>query len=371
MVASNAMTSTPLNSKLGMESEPNKSSTSRTIQCSSPSKLILSGEHAVLYNSPALSMAVDLKTNCKLKQTQSDTTQFTLNLNDFGLKKNFSLVEWQVQTQQIEQRFQKFQHDQLKIDDVLSSPFDLILICLWVFNQHHQITTANWLISIQSEVPIGRGLGSSAAVIVTILSGLLKLHTLPDSNEILLDLAKQVESYQHGRSSGLDPATLIYGGLLKYQIDQPIQRLPSPPPLSAWLIDTGAPQSHTGECVQTVKQQHQHNTPLWQDFKEVVAQIEQTWLQQDNEQLKIAIKRNHNLLCEIGVVPNKVKQFIQELDATLSSASKVCGAGSVLGENAGIVLCLADQAPTELCQLYGYAFWPLKLQSQGVHCVLD
>lgn len=350
--------------------KPTTHSTSHSARSIAPSKLILTGEHAVLYHSPALSLAIDLPTYCTLIKTPSASAQFTLTLYDFKLEKSLSFTQWRTQALQIEQRFQAFQAGKLMIDKVLNSPLDLIVICLWVFNQHHTITPADWRLTVQSEAPIGRGLGSSAAVIVTVLTGLLKLHKQPDSSQTLLSLAKQVESYQHGRSSGLDPATLIYGGLLKYQLDQPITPLPSHP-INAWLIDTGAPKSHTGECVQAVKNHHQYNQLVWDKFKAASAEIEQAWLQQDTKQLKSAVKLNHSLLCEIGVVPEKVQKFIQQLDQTLNAASKVCGAGSVQGDNAGMVLCLSERAPTKLCQQFGYSFWPLKLHNQGVHCVLD
>ncbi|MEA3405756.1 MAG: GHMP kinase [Pseudomonadota bacterium] len=340
-----------------------------SVHCFAPSKLILSGEHAILYHCPALSMAIDLKTHCYLSQQPAESGRFTIQLQDFDLEKSFSFADWQQQSQQIEKRFQQFQQTQLAIDAVLTSPFDLILITLWLFNQQHPIQTEKWQIKIGSEVPIGRGLGSSAAVIVGLLAGLFKSHQLIASKESLLDLAKKIESYQHGASSGLDPATLIQGGLLKYQMDQPLQTL-STQPLSGWLIDTGAPLSHTGECVQAVKQHHQYNSELWREFKNTSFEIEQAWSNKNSVELKQAIQHNQNLLCQIGVVPKKVQAFIQQLDSALNAASKVCGAGSVLGDNAGMVLCLSEHSPVELCQQYGYDFWPLKLQPQGVQCEL-
>jgi len=344
-------------------------STHRSIKCTVPSKLILSGEHAVLYHCPALSMAIDLPTVCTLTQQTTSTPQFNIHLKDFDLKQRFSFDEWQQQAQQIEHRFKQFENHALEIDAVLSSPFDLILISLWVFHQHKPIQAADWSLTIQSEAPIGRGLGSSAAVIVGLLSGLFKQHKLAESKSTILEQAKQIESYQHGRSSGLDPATLIYGGLLKYQINQPIKPLHSQP-LTGWLIDTGSPDSHTGECVQTVKKQHQNDSQLWQDFKNTSFEIEQAWSDQNINQLQQAIQQNHQLLCKIGVVPRKVQQFIQKLDQELNAASKVCGAGSILGDKAGMVLCLSEQSPETLCRQNGYPFWPLQLQPLGVQCEL-
>lgn len=355
--------------------------TSSTTHCSAPSKLILSGEHAVLYGCPALSMAIGLSTHCTLTNASPQNATpatFDIHLEDFELQSSFDFSEWQQQALQIEQCFQQFKQNARPINQVLTSPFDLILITLWTFHKAHPITEQNWQLHIHSEVPIGRGLGSSAGVIVSLLAGLFRAHQKTVSDKQLLDLAKRIESYQHGSSSGLDPATLIHAGLLKYQISEPIQTLPSAP-LTAWLIDTGAPQSHTGECVQAVKEQHQNNHAIWQRFKKVSLEIEQAWLTQTNkslslgsiEPLKQAIQANQKLLVEIGVVPNKVEGFIQQLDQTLNAASKVCGAGSIAGDHAGMVLCLSEHPPTELCKQYDYPFWPLKLQTQGVHCVLD
>jgi len=349
---------------------PAPHSMTKSVHCFAPCKLILSGEHAVLYHCPALSMAIDLKTHCYLSYTPSKTGQIRIQLTDFETENTYSFSEWQAQAQKISKRFQHFKQGQLAIEAVLTSPFELVLITLWLFHQQYPITTADWQINLQSNVPIGRGLGSSAAVIVSLLAGLLKFHQAETPPQTLLELAKQIESYQHGKSSGLDPATLIYAGLLKYQINQPIEHL-TPQPLTAWLIDTGAPQSHTGECVHAVKQRHQADAELWQSFKNISFEIQQAWLTQQTKQLKQAIQANQKLLVQIGVVPKKIERFIQRLDHTLNAASKVCGAGSVLGDKAGMVLCLSDVAPTKLCQEYGYPCWPLKVQTQGVQCVLD
>ena len=365
--------------------------TDTLVHCSAPAKLILSGEHAVLYGSPALSLAIDLKSHCTVayqaadwvnannthRQQTHNLPHFTLQLTDLKLEQSVTASDWQTRAQAINQRFLDFKNNLLTINVVLKSPFDLVLMCLWAFNQVHQIKTGHWRVCIHSEVPIGRGLGSSAGVIVSLLASLFKAHHTSVSKHELLALAKQVESYQHGSSSGLDPATLIYAGLLKYQMGHPIQTLPNQKH-AAWLIDTGTPQSNTGACVQKVKTHHQHNVTLWQDFAHTCSQIEQAWLNNcdlnhnaQTASLKKAIHQNHLLLCKIGVVPDKVQQVITQLNTELNAACKICGAGSILGDQAGMVLCMSDQSPAELCQQYGYSVWPLIPQNQGVHCELD
>ncbi|WP_373019778.1 mevalonate kinase [Thiomicrorhabdus sp.] len=339
--------------------------------CSVPSKLILSGEHAVLYGCPALSMAIDLETRCTLMDDEAsvDLPGFTVSLKNFDLKQHFSFAEWQHQAEKIDQRFEDFRSGTAPINAVLTSPFDLILITLSNLCQIRPFCPANWQIEIESNAPIGRGLGSSAAVIVSLIKTMLtQLHWQMDDKE-LLELAKRIEAYQHGHSSGIDPATLLHGGLLKYQLHQKPQPLANRP-FNAWLIDTGKPQSTTGECVTWVKQHHQNDKNLWQSFSITTHQIEQAWSNWDQNILKQAIDRNHQLLCRIGVVPNRIQSFIETLRGNLNASCKICGAGSIAGESAGMLLCISENSPADLCRANGYHFRPLKIQSQGVQCEL-
>ena len=89
---------------------------------------------------------------------------------------------------------------------------------------------------------------------------------------------------------------------------------------------------------------------------------------ENGEALRQGIADNHHLLCELGVIPQKVIDFIEQLHKMPSTSAKVCGAGAVAGDSAGMVLCLSPQAPQAICNAYGYPFMPLEISSQGVVC---
>lgn len=345
-----------------------------TTRCTVPAKLILSGEHAVLYGVPALSLAIDLPTRCTIEHlptTDAQTTplSFTANLTDFAQSKTLSAEQWLTRVDEIKHRFKLFKQGKLSIDQVLKTPFDLIWVTLDAFYQHHHLASGTWKIHIESDSLIGRGLGSSAAVIVSLLSALKTQHGLALSKQQLLSLSKEVETYQHGRSSGVDPATLIYAGLLKYRMDaEPVPLAQtSSLPLPAWLIDTGRPQSGTGECVEFVKR-FTDDANLWGSFAQVEEQIEQAWSENNTAGLKEGIRMNQRLLKQVGVVPNSIDGFIQRLENDYDAAVKVCGAGAIYGASAGILLCLSDQDPTELCQQNHYRCYRIQSQSHGVQC---
>jgi len=69
-------------------------------------------------------------------------------------------------------------------------------------------------------------------------------------------------------------------------------------------------------------------------------------------------------------VPLKIKKFIEQLHTSEEVPAKVCGAGSVQGDKAGIILCISPNAPRQLCQEYGFEIFPLVFESEGLSCHL-
>ena len=88
----------------------------------------------------------------------------------------------------------------------------------------------------------------------------------------------------------------------------------------------------------------------------------------DRDQLRENIRANHQLLKRIGVVPNQVSQFISEIES-LGGAAKICGSGSVEGDAGGVVLVLADEMPSEICDKFGFKVSPLRGDPLGTRLV--
>ena len=85
-------------------------------------------------------------------------------------------------------------------------------------------------------------------------------------------------------------------------------------------------------------------------------------------ELRESIRENHRLLVEIGVVPEQVSAFVREIEQA-GGAAKICGAGSVVGDAAGVLLVLADEAPVALCKKYGYVVSTLRGDPLGTRLV--
>lgn len=358
-----------------------------------PAKLILSGEHAVLYTAPALSLSIQLYSRCTSTFSKNaHQPSIAIQLIDFDSKYSMSFAEFEQQFAAIEKRYQAFLQQKLAIQDVLQSPAELFIVALGIFNQKYTLNSGSWSFKVTSDIPTGRGLGSSASVIVSFLHSLFQQHQIEYSNPELLKIAQEIESRQHGKSSGLDPATIIYGGLIQYQngkvlpIRETAQTTSSVEQLQGWLIDTGKPQSSTGEAVLKVRQQHANNSTLWQSFANCSTNLLNAIKQSDGLQVAQQIIENQNLLTQIGVVPKAIQQFCDAMNLSEHSAcltSKVCGSGSIKGDSAGIIWVNLNKANScshskmqnylqQLCNQKNYRLLEITADNSGVkNCEVD
>jgi len=69
----------------------------------------------------------------------------------------------------------------------------------------------NTRVLIESELPIGSGLGSSAAVAAATIKAVREYLGKPINEEELFKLTFECEKIAHGNASGLDPAAVVYG----------------------------------------------------------------------------------------------------------------------------------------------------------------
>src|SRR5690606_22818630 len=100
----------------------------------------------------------------------------------------------------------QFRNGALTVREVLPGVHDLVTLTLAMFHEKYGADFSGLSLSLETEIPISSGLGSSSSLILNLLQGLLgqmkKEVPLPE----LLDFARGIEDFQHGYSSGLDLA---------------------------------------------------------------------------------------------------------------------------------------------------------------------
>ena len=107
------------------------------------------------------------------------------------------------------------------------------------------------------------------------------------------------------------------------------------------------------------------NSEIADDFAEVTTAMDLALQQSDLSAVQECIRKNHQLLKYIGVVPNKVAKFIEQVEE-LGGAAKISGAGAVSGNNAGIVLVVGETAIIDIANKYGYEILPVQGELSGL-----
>ncbi|HIQ40152.1 MAG TPA: hypothetical protein EYH46_03145 [Sulfurivirga caldicuralii] len=317
-------------------------------------KLILSGEHSIVAGQPALAIPIPLYTHAHVHFEAGGSPGFFVRLKNFNQAAQLMGAELAALGAQKHQLWQQSQKN------VLDNPFDLVWLTLWQFQQWLPLAEGHYAIEIDGHGLIGRGLGSSAAVVISLIRALLKLVEVPLADDALLTLATRIEHYVHGRSSGLDPAVLLHETPLW------VERTPTGlhtepfvatiPPFH--LIDTGEPLSRTGECVAAVRQRFPAHHPIWPAFGDTTRMVRTALQQQDDPTLRDALCTNHVLLRKIGVVPDAVNGLIAILNR--HGAAKISGAGAIRGQAAGVVIHFGDPLPETVLSRHNATLISLK-----------
>ena len=331
-----------------------------------PGKLILSGEHAVVYGKPALAMAIDRSAQAIIVPTKEEEISFSLeNYNHHEKFRMRAMREFQ---KRAKNNYEHFLAGELGIRNVLGKPIELIQFAFITLldGLHLKLDKGSGLnINLQSDIPIGCGLGSSAATVLSELRAVGHFFRVDFRPEWHYKYSIEAENMQHGYASGVDSYVSLHGGCVRFQ-NGTGEKVPLPN-VPIFIVQTGTPQTTTGECVSQVAEKFK-TSGIWDEFEEVTHKISEVIGGKDIEAMQQAVRENHKLLVKIGVVPEPVQQFIKDIEKW-GGAAKTCGAGAVIGDSAGIVMVIAERPPIELCQRYGYELSAVRGDPLGVRII--
>ncbi len=329
-----------------------------------PGKLILSGEHAVVHGAPALVVAVERYTTATISPASDQKLSFHLPDIEHISSETFHKLH-RLKTR-LQEAHGKFRRGERGISDIIQKPFELL---------HYTATNAldkfssqgdqGFHIHTESTLPIGCGMGSSAASIISTNYAIAHYLGKTIDDKMQYELGLMAENLQHGYSSGIDLHVAIHGGCHLFQSGQStVQNLPNN--AAFYIVNTGAPAANTGQCVTHSRQCFQQQPDLLGKFVDVTHNIARAL--QDNQQTELvkSVRCNHRLLVKIGVVPPVVQQFIEQIEK-IGGAAKVCGAGSVSGDQAGIVWLIGERPMLQnVVDQYGFSIETLQSDRDGV-----
>ena len=295
-----------------------------------PGKIILFGEHAVVYGQPAIAVPVNQVRARAVVSANPPRPGSRASLPQRGM------AAVQVQAPGI--RLQASLAD-LPDDHALGRAMHAVFSTLKIANP------PACTVRVTSTIPVAAGLGSGAAVSVAVMRALSAFLGHPLALEQVSALAFEVEKLYHGTPSGIDNTVITFNQPVYFVLGQPVQTLALPRPFRIVIGDTGR-SSSTAAVVGDVHTAWQADPQPYEAIFEAVGDIARAARQaiQDGRpgDLGPLMDRNHALLSRLGVSS-------PELDGLVKAARQAGALGAKLsgGGRGGNMIALVEEAAAQ------------------------
>ena len=246
------------------------------------SKIILIGEHAVVYGYPAISLPLlEVEVTCKVVPAESP---------------------WR-----------------LYEEDTLS-------MAVYASLEHLNIKDACIRCQIDSAIPEKRGMGSSAAISIAAIRAVFDYYQVELPHHVLEILVNRAEMIAHMNPSGLDAKTCLSNRPICFIKNVGFTELNMD--LSAYLViaDTGV-YGHTREAIQVVQSKGKDALPFLHALGELTQRAEDAIRQKDAEKLGQILSQAHLHLKEIGVSSPEADSLVETALNYGALGAKMSGGG--------------------------------------------
>jgi hydroxymethylglutaryl-CoA reductase len=271
-------------------------------------KVILLGEHAVVYGKPAI--AVPIKNAVVAEVTDTDHLP------------EIKVPAWD-------------------IDDKLEESNTVWWNAIQSVFQEMGVAKRKFSIHIKPNIPAAMGLGGSAATAVAIVRSVSKHFNLLLNNDEVNHYAFLCEKAAHGTPSGIDNTIATYGLPLVYRVGEKpkLEMIEFPKPLNLVIGISGQP-SLTLDMVSGVRERWKKNTNLYESLFTNFAKVAESGLDAlkngDYKGLGHMMTMNHGLLNAIQVSSPALDRMVQISRDHGALGAKLTGAG---GGGSIIALC--------------------------------
>ena len=284
---------------------------------SAPGKIILFGEHFVIYDTKAILCSIDKRITA--------TSQF---LDEKIIRVSSSLGESEMDLSSL---------DNLEsIAQKFMKPF--FYIAKKVIEENS--ATKGIEITLESEIPAGVGLGSSSAACVAATASVNGLFRRLSKDEIV-KRAIQAERTIFEQNSGADSSVSTFGGLMSYDMKNGFQDIPSRNDLN-FIISNSGHVHDTQNIVRQVRNFKEKNEDIFKKLREQEIEIvnDATTSLKENrvDELGLLMLKNQELLKQIGISTEKIDLLVKEASRT-SYGAKITGAGG-----GGCIISLVDDS---------------------------
>jgi len=203
-------------------------------------------------------------------------------------------------------------------------------------------------VEVECGIPIGAGLGSSAAASVAIIAATAQSQGVKLSVDDIIKVAFTPESYLHGKPSGVDHSTCATGGVLTFRKPDIVKALNISWVPRILVCDSGIHRS-TGSLVRAVIRKSESEKTLFEshvaDASRISLGAARALKHGDGEELGILLNRNQELLVNIGVSNPTLNHLIGVALKAGALGAKLTGAG---GGGCIIAVCRDSKSETKI-----------------------
>ena len=269
-------------------------------KASAPGKVILFGEHFVVYGVKAILCSI----NKRVTVTAEKTSERKISINS------------------------KIGKLELEPDKPISEINSPLKPFYYLANKSIENKDSGIRIQIDSEIPLGAGLGSSSACCVAGAAAIFKLFG-NISREEVLKLAIEAERTIFENTSGADCTVCTYGGIIEYDKNKGFKKIEYEPNFQLVIINSNIEHS-TQSMVSKVKEFENKNTEEFSRLSDLESKLVEDVLKlvKENKIQEIGQKMNQNqkYLENIGISNKELTKMIR-IGQESSFGAKITGSG--------------------------------------------
>jgi mevalonate kinase len=274
---------------------------------SSPGKIILFGEHAVVYGRPAIAAPI---TQVRAEATVEDSLETGIKLK----APNLGVERWLA-------------------DSKKKDPFArAVSVVLETAGIDHPL---NLIVTVQSSIPIASGLGSGAAMAAAVIRALAKHLDLQElaTDRKVSELCFKVEKLLHGTPSGIDNTVVAFEKPVYFIRREPVNQIDTftvARPLHLLVADTGEP-SRTKNVVGDVRNQWQKDPTIFEKLFDNCGRVarEARFAIEEGDPIRVGqlMVENQAYLRQMTVSSLSLERLIKVAVSAGALGAKLSGAG--------------------------------------------
>ena len=269
-------------------------------KASAPGKVILFGEHFVVYGIKAILCSINKRVTVTAEKTNGKKISINSKIGKLVLEPNKSILE-------------------------INSPLKPFY---YLANKAIKNEDTGIHIEIDSEIPLGAGLGSSSACCVAGSAAIFKLFR-DISKEEILEHAIEAEKTIFKNTSGADCTVCTYGGIMEYDKNNGFKKIEDKPNFQLVIVNSNIEHS-TQSMVSKVKEFENKNKEKFSNLSDLESQLVEDVLKlvKENKTKEIGEKMNKNqeYLEILGISNNELTKMIR-IGQSSSFGAKITGSG--------------------------------------------